>query len=120
VSLIAKLLIGFVALEHVYFLYLEMFAWTQSSTRKIFGTTAEFAQASKALAMNQGLYNGFLVVGLVLSLFHNEANGHRIAYLFLSFVLVAGIFGGITANRRILYVQAAPALIALLVVHFLG
>lgn len=119
-SLIAKLAIGLVALEHVYFIYLEMFAWTNERTRKIFGTTADFAQASKALAMNQGLYNGFLVVGLLLSLVHNESNGHRIAYLFLGFVLAAGIFGGITASRRILYVQALPALIALLAVYLFG
>ena len=119
-SLIVKILIGFIALEHLYFLYLEMFAWTNARTRKIFGTTPEFAEASKVLAANQGLYNSFLAAGLVLSLFHNEANGSRIAQLFLWFVFVAGIYGGATANRRILYVQALPALIALILIHFVG
>lgn len=119
-SLLAKILVGFIALEHVYFLYLEMFAWTKERTRKAFGTTLEFAEASKVLAANQGLYNGFLAAGLVLSLFHNASNGHRIAYLFLTFVAIAGIYGGITANKRILYVQALPALVALAVISFIG
>ena len=119
-SLLAKILVGFIAFEHCYFLYLEMFAWTRERTRKVFGTTAEFAEASKVLAANQGLYNGFLAAGLVLSLFHNEANGHRIADLFLTFVAIAGIYGGMTANKRILFVQAMPALIALAVLHFIG
>lgn len=115
-DVIAKILVGLVALEHVYILYMEMFAWATPRVRKSFGTTEAFAQETKTLAANQGLYNGFLAAGLIWGLLHpNAAVGER-CKSFLACVLVAGIYGGISVKRRILYVQALPALIALIVV----
>lgn len=112
-SLVSKILIVLVALEHVYFLYLEMFAWTKDSTRKAFGTTLEFAEASKTLAANQGLYNGFLAIGLLHAVVGPFANLH-LAVLFLSFVIVAALFGGFTVNRRIMLIQGLPAAAAMI------
>lgn len=114
-SVVARVLIVLVAIEHFYFLYLEMFAWTKERTRKAFGTTLEFAEASKTLAANQGLYNGFLAVGLLHCIAGPFANLH-LAILFLSFVIVAAIYGGFTANRRILIVQGVPAVLATIAV----
>ncbi|HNP71674.1 MAG TPA: DUF1304 domain-containing protein [Kouleothrix sp.] len=112
---ISKALVGLVALEHVYILYLEMFGWTSPRVRRIFGTTPEFAQASRALAANQGLYNGFLAAGLLWSLLHPDAGtGRQLALFFLGCVLLAALFGGLTAKRSILWVQGGPALLALL------
>ena len=111
--MIANILVGLVALLHLYFMYLEMIAWDQPLGRKTFGTTAEFATQSKALAANQGLYNGFLVAGLVWGLYLGEA-GLAVKVFFLTCVIVAGIFGAATVSTRILYVQAAPAVLALL------
>jgi len=108
--LAANIAIAFVALEHFGFLVLEMFLWTKPTGRRIFGLSAELAQSSKALAANQGLYNGFLAAGLVWSFFA----GFQAAVFFLSCVIVAGIFGAITAKRSILWVQAAPAAVALI------
>lgn len=117
---IALILVAVVALEHVYILYLEMFAWTKTSTRKTFGTTAEFAEASKTLAANQGLYNGFLAAGLAWSIVHADAAvGRQIAIFFLLCVIVAAVYGGLTAKRSILVVQGLPALIALAAVILL-
>jgi putative membrane protein len=91
-----------------------MFLWTQPRTRKIFGITKEDAETSKALAANQGLYNGFLAVGLIWGLIHsNEVTGTQIQIFFLSCVLVAAAYGGATAKKSILLVQGLPALIAL-------
>ncbi len=112
----AKFAIGVVGLLHVYFMIMEMFLWTKPAGMKAFGLTAERAEASKVLAANQGLYNGFLAAGLFWSLLWTQ-EGFHIALFFLGCVVVAGIFGGITANRKILYVQALPALIALILVH---
>jgi putative membrane protein len=112
---IAVVLIVLVAVEHLYFLYLEMFAWTDERTRKSFGTTLEFAQASKALAANQGLYNGFLAVGLLHTVAGPFKNLH-LAVLFLSFVIVAALFGGATVNRRIFLIQGLPAIAAMVAV----
>ncbi len=111
--MIANVLTGLVALLHVYFMYLEMIAWDKPLGRKTFKLTPEFAAASKALAMNQGLYNGFLVAGLVWGLWLGEA-GFAVKAFFLGCVIVAGIFGALTVSRKILYVQALPALLALL------
>ncbi|HVA27403.1 MAG TPA: DUF1304 domain-containing protein [Candidatus Baltobacteraceae bacterium] len=116
-SLVAKTLIVLVALEHLYFLYLEMFAWAAPRTRKAFGTTLEFAQASKTLAANQGLYNGFLAAGLFCSLIGPLASG-RLAILFLAFVIIAALYGGFSVNRRILFIQGLPALAALISIFF--
>ena len=113
--LLSNILVGLVALEHVYILYLEMFAWTTPRVRRIFGTTPVFAQESRALAANQGLYNGFLAAGLAWGLLHpNPATGAQVQLFMLLCVLVAAIFGGLTAKRSILLVQGGPALLALL------
>lgn len=115
-SIAANVVIGLIALLHVWFLILEMFLWTRPSGRRAFGTTAEFAEQSKALAANQGLYNGFLATGLVWGLCLGDA-GFHVKVFFLACVLVAGIFGGLTASRKILWIQALPALIALVLIH---
>lgn len=109
-------LVLLVALEHAYFLYLEMFLWTKPKGLKIFGNTAERAEASKVLAANQGLYNGFLAAGLLWGLVYPlSAAGVQIQMFFLACVIVAGIYGGITVKRTILFVQGGPALLALAV-----
>lgn len=101
-----------VALIHVYILVLEMFLWDTPKGRKVFGLTPEFASASKVLAANQGLYNGFLAAGLFWGLYLGDA-GRPILLFFLGCIVVAGVYGAVTANKRILYVQALPAAIAL-------
>lgn len=103
---------GLIALLHVYILVLEMFLWESSRARKAFGTTREFAAATKVLAANQGLYNGFLAAGLVWGLALGDA-GRPVVVFFLLCVLVAGLYGAATANRRILFIQALPAAIGL-------
>lgn len=113
----ANVLISIVALLHLGFLVLEMFFWDHPFGRKIFRMTPEYSQASATLAANQGLYNGFLAAGLIWGVLRGETS---IKIFFLVCVLLAGIFGGLTASRRILYVQALPALIALLAVVFSG
>jgi putative membrane protein len=107
-------LVLLVALEHLYFLYLEMFLWTRPKGLRIFGNTAEKAEASKVLAANQGLYNGFLAAGLVWGLVYPGAAGVHIQMFFLGCVVVAGIYGGLTVKMRIMYLQAGPALLGLL------
>lgn len=109
----AKFFVALVALEHLWFLVLEMFLWTKPIGMKTFGTTAEFAQASAALAANQGLYNGFLAAGLIWSLLR-KSDGFAVQVFFLSCVIVAGVFGGLTAKPTIVFVQAGPALLALI------
>ena len=96
-----------VALLHLYFLVLEMFFWEKPLGLRVFGLTPEFAKASRALAANQGLYNGFIVAGLVWGLSLGTA-GDSIKIFFLGCVIVAGVFGALTVNRRILWVQAFP------------
>jgi putative membrane protein len=113
--IIALLLVAIVALSHVGFLVLEMFLWTDPVGHRIFETTPEFAAASKVLAANQGLYNGFLAAGLVWGLWLGDA-GLAVKTFFLACVIVAGIHGGLTAKMSILYVQAVPGLLALLAV----
>jgi Predicted membrane protein len=112
----ANVVIAVIALLHLWFLILEMFLWTRPSGRRAFGLTAEFAEQSKALAANQGLYNGFLAAGLVWGLCLGGA-GFDVKVFFLACVLVAGIFGGLTASRKILWIQALPAAIGLVLVH---
>ena len=111
-SIIANVLVALVALLHAYFLVLEMFLWDKPAGLRAFGHTAEAAAASKVLAANQGLYNGFLAAGLIWGLSLGAA-GTAVKVFFLSCVLVAGLYGAATASRKILYVQALPALIAL-------
>jgi len=105
------ILIALVAALHVYFMYLEMIAWDTPAGHKAFRLEPTFAARSKALAMNQGLYNGFLVAGLVWGLWLGT-EGFAIKVFFLACVIVAGLFGAITVSRRIFYVQAAPAALA--------
>jgi putative membrane protein len=112
-SIAAKILAALVALEHLWFMVLEMFLWTKPLGMKTFGTTAEFAQASAALAANQGLYNGFLAAGLIWGL-SRKSDGFPVQAFFLGCVVVAGVFGGATVKTSILFVQAAPALLALI------
>jgi putative membrane protein len=112
---VANLAVALVALLHLFFLVLEMFLWEKPLGLRTFGLTREFAKASKALAANQGLYNGFLVAGLVWGLFLGEP-GNPIKIFFLSCVVVAGVFGAVTANRKILWIQALPGAIALVLV----
>lgn len=110
--MIANILIGLVALLHVYFMYLEMVVWDKPLGLKTFRLTPEFAAASKALALNQGLYNGFLVAGLAWGLWLGQA-GFAIKVFFLGCVAVAGIVGALTVNHRIFFVQGLPAIVAL-------
>lgn len=108
-------IILFVAIEHIYFLILEMFLWTKPKTIKIFGLKdKQFAEETKVLAANQGLYNGFLSAGLIISLVYQEIN---VSILFLSFVVIAGLFGSYsTKNIRLFFVQGLPALLGLLLI----
>ncbi len=112
-TMIASILVGLVALIHVYIVYLEMVLWNTPRGHKAFGLTPEFAAASKVLAANQGLYNGFLAAGLIWGLYLGEA-GFQVKTFFLLCVLVAGLYGAATANRKILYIQAIPAALALI------
>lgn len=114
-TLAANIVVGLVGLLHVYILVLEMFLWTTPRGRKAFGTTPEFAEASKVLAANQGLYNGFLAAGLFWGLAVGP-EGWGIKLFFLGCVLVAGLYGAATASKRILFVQAVPAAIGLALV----
>jgi putative membrane protein len=114
-STIANILVALVALLHLYFLVLEMFLWDKPAGLRAFGHTAEAAAASKVLAANQGLYNGFLAAGLIWGLSLGAA-GTAIKVFFLLCVVVAGLYGAVTASRKILVVQALPGLIALALV----
>jgi putative membrane protein len=114
---VADVAVGLVAALHLYFLVLEMFFWTKPLGRRVFGLTSEFAQASKSLAANQGLYNGFLAAGLIWGLILGHHPGFVVKIFFLTCVIIAGIFGGVTASRKILWVQALPGLIALALLH---
>jgi putative membrane protein len=109
----ANIVVALVALLHVWFLVLEMFLWDTPKGRRTFNLTPEFATASKVLAANQGLYNGFLAAGLVWGLSLGSAGTH-VKIFFLACVLIAGIYGGFTASRKILLIQALPALIGLI------
>ena len=117
--LFAKILVAIVAIEHCYILWLEMFAWTTKAPKVFKSMPKELFPQTKALAANQGLYNGFLAAGLVWSLLiENHAWAIYVAVFFLSCVIIAGIYGGMTAGKRIFYVQAVPAIVALIAVHF--
>lgn len=111
-STLALAVVALVALLHLYFLVLEMFLWDKPAGLRAFGHTPEAAAASKVLAANQGLYNGFLAAGLLWGLSLGDA-GVSIRVFFLLCVVVAGIYGAATASRKILFVQALPAVIAL-------
>ena len=111
----ANIAIALIALLHVYILVLEMFLWDKPAGLRAFGQTKEAATASKVLAANQGLYNGFLAAGLFWGL-GLGAEGFGVKVFFLSCVLVAGLYGAATANRKILFIQALPAAIGLALV----
>ena len=111
--LIADIATALVALIHAGILVLEMFLWNTKTGHKAFNLRPDFARDTRVLAANQGLYNGFLAAGLLWSLWLGE-NGIQVAIFFLTCVLIAGLFGAATASRKILYVQAIPALAALL------
>ena len=114
---IQLILVALVALEHLYILVLEMFLWTRPRGLRAFGMSPAQAQATKVLAANQGLYNGFLAAGLFWSLVTPNADfGFQLKLFFLGCVVVAGLYGGLTASRRILIIQALPAALAILAV----
>jgi len=110
---IGAVLIVLVALIHAYIVVLEMVLWDTPRGRKTFGTTEAFARESKVLAANQGLYNGFLAAGLIWSLVPAAGGSEGAKIFFLCCVIVAGVYGAATVSRRILLVQATPALVAL-------
>jgi putative membrane protein len=112
-STAANVVVALVGLLHVYILVLEMFLWDKPAGRRAFGQTREFATATKVLAANQGLYNGFLAAGLFWGLSLGPA-GVGVKVFFLACVLVAGLYGAATASRKILFIQALPAAIGLL------
>ena len=111
--ILSHLLVLLVALTHAWFMVLEMVLWDHPVGRRIFDTTPEFSAASAVLAANQGLYNGFLAAGLLWGLL---AGRREVKFFFLTCIVVAGIYGGISAKTTILYVQALPALVALVAV----
>ncbi|MES2099685.1 MAG: DUF1304 domain-containing protein [Pseudomonadota bacterium] len=106
--MVANILVGLVVLIHLYIVVLEMFLWDKPFGRKVFGNSAEFATASKVLAANQGLYNGFLAAGLIWGLGMGAA-GQPVQLFFLGCVIVAGLYGAMTVGIKILFVQAVPA-----------
>jgi putative membrane protein len=117
--IVIKCFIGLVALEHLYFMWLEMFAWT-TRAKKVFKNFPEHLfEQTKALAANQGLYNGFLAAGLIWSLFIGDAHwAQNVSVFFLGCVAIAAVYGGITADRKILLVQGLPSIVALLLIAF--
>lgn len=116
---IGQILIALIAMLHVYILVLEMFLWDKSYGLKAFDNTLEHAQLTKVMAKNQGLYNGFLAAGLFWSLYAPASYALALTNFFLACVLVAGIYGGLTASKKIIYIQAVPAFVALFAVNFL-
>jgi putative membrane protein len=120
-AIVAVILVAFVAIEHIYILVLEMFLWTTPRGMKVFGLTAEQAASTRVMAANQGLYNGFLAAGLIWALLHPEPGiTFQLKLFFLGCVLVAGLYGGATASRKIYVIQALPAALALLAVLAAG
>ncbi|MHA7970074.1 DUF1304 domain-containing protein [Rhizobium sp. CAU 1783] len=120
-KLLADLLVALVAIEHVYILVLEMFLWTKPAGLKAFGMKPPQAEATKVLAANQGLYNGFLALGLGWSLIQPDAGfAFQLKLFFLGCVFVAGLYGSATASRKILFIQALPAVLALILVLLAG
>ena len=117
---VAAVLVAVVAAIHVYIVVLEMFLWRTPRGLRSFGTTQSFADASAALAANQGLYNGFLVAGLAWGLLATDPVGFPVKVFFLACVIVAGLYGAATVNLRILLVQALPAALALSAVLIAG
>lgn len=118
-AIAAGIVVALVALLHIYFMILEMFLWTKPTGLRVFGQTKEAAEASRVLAANQGLYNGFLAAGLIWGLLLGSA-GAGVRIFFLACVVVAGLYGAATASRKILFVQALPAGVGLALVLLSG
>ncbi len=113
-SLVSKILIAIVTLEHLYFMYFEMFAWETIGKRTFKQFPPDLFTPTKSLAANQGLYNGFLAAGLIWSLFIEDVNWSKnVALFFLACVSAAGIYGALTASKKIFWIQALPALLAI-------
>jgi putative membrane protein len=118
--ILSIILVSLVTIEHVYILIMEMFLWTKPRTLKVFGLEQEFAEQTKSMAANQGLYNGFLAAGLAFGLLHtNNEFGLQLQMFFLTCVLIAAVYGGLTVKRSILFVQGVPAFLALLSLQFI-
>ncbi len=116
-TVIPMVLVGLVALLHIYIMLLEVLWWDSPRGQKAFGLTPEFSKATKVLAINQGVYNGFLAAGLIWGLVHPDPGfGWQIQMFFLACVAVAGIVGAVTSSRKILFIQTVPAVIAILAV----
>ena len=115
-EIVLNILIGFVALLHFYFMYFEMFAWETIGKKTFKSLPEHLFGPTKVLAANQGLYNGFLAAGLIWSFFITDSNwSNNIASFFLTCVMIAGIYGALSVSKKIFYIQALPALIALLI-----
>lgn len=114
-TMLANIMIAIVAILHLGFLALEMFFWDHPFGRKRFKMTPEYSRASASLAANQGLYNGFLAAGLIWGLWTGQ---FAVKMFFLICVVIAGLYGGLTTRRTILYIQALPGLLALLLLYF--
>ena len=116
-NLLLSLIIALIIVLHLYFVWLEMFAWTTHGKKAFRGLSDDFFVQTKALAANQGLYNGFLVAGLVWSFLIEDINwSENVAIFFLSCIAVAGIYGAITAQKSIFYIQSLPAIIAIILI----
>ena len=118
-AILASVLVALVALIHIYIVLLEMVWWTSPRGQKAFGLTPEFAEQTKVLAANQGLYNGFLAAGLIWGLVHpDRVIAWQVTMFFLACVAIAGIFGAMTSSRKILFIQTLPAVLAILAIIF--
>lgn len=118
-TIVSTLLTAFICLIHFYIMFLEMKLWEKKRIREVFGLTPELAKQTRVMALNQGLYNGFLASGLLWSLLHPEsAIKWQLQIFFLSCVLVAGVVGTLTVTKRIFWIQAFPASLALLTLAF--
>ena len=117
-TIITKILIAAVALEHIYILWLEMFAWTTAGRKTFKSMPADMFEKTKSMAGNQGLYNGFLAAGLIWSLIVSDPEwSQQIATFFLACVASAGIYGAVSVQRSIFYIQGMPAILALLSIY---
>ena len=118
-AILIEILVGLVIAIHLYVVWLEMFAWTSRGPKVFRGYSNEYFTSTKVLAANQGLYNGFLAAGLIWSYFIPDHVGQEfVRYFFLGCVAVAGIYGAMTADKKIFFIQALPALLALFLLYF--
>lgn len=115
-STLASIAVTIIALMHLWFLVLEMVLWDKPAGLRAFGITPEYAAQTKVLAANQGLYNGFLAAGLAWGLILGGAEGMHVKLFFLACVLIAGVYGGLTATRKVLWIQGLPAAIGIALV----